>query len=720
MSPRRDISNKPNDESPDSPAPHLEPTQYREPGDTAASAPTLERTLADATPREHATSEQNPSEQAATDRQGERVHYFGDYELLEEIARGGMGIVYKAQQTRLKRLVAVKMILGGALASEQNVKRFLVEAEASANLDHPGIVPVYDFGEHGGTNYFSMAYVDGPSLAEKVGEHPMPADEAAALILKIADAVAYAHAQGVIHRDLKPENVLIDRDGQPRITDFGLAKLIDSDDELTQDGAIMGSVFYMPPEQASGQKSLIGPTADIYALGAMLYKLLTGHPPFQGPTAMETLNQVIHQDPIPLRRINSRIPRDLETICLKCLHKDIKRRFRTANELVEELTSFRRGEPIRSRPVGQIEHLWRWCRRNPLPTLLSAGLLFTVFFAAITVTTFLNRAKAEQRRFEQQQRSVETLSNMVLSKTLSETDEWLRLFFQPVEQQLSVTGDRVGAGLIDVETPKDANDFLVPLIEYYPQVSSLMIADDRGREHMLLRTEQQIDGQTNHLWRCRQTRLDQWQDEVRWTEWTSKQPTIQQHTESLSYDPRTRPWFRTAVNGLDESNADQNRRQAIHWTEPYLFFTTKDLGITASMAIPDSNGGHVTTVVAFDLLLQDITRFTTRKQPTQNGKLLVLTEDARLVALPKDAQFATPMQWKQWFMKPLEEINQPYATQAASVFSFNSDRKQIYRFESNGDQWWGAAKQFQLGDELTLWMLVLLPERDLHKRLSEQ
>ena len=185
----------------------------------------------------------------------------------------------------------------------------------------------------------------------------------------------------------------------------------------------MGSVFYMPPEQAAGKTSLIGPAVDIYALGAILYKLLTGHPPFQAPTVMEILKQVVDQEPVPPRRINPRIPRDLETICLKCLQKDISRRFGSADALVEELERFERGEPIRSRPIGRWEHIWRWCRRNPLSATLAAGLCAAVLLGVITATTLLNRARAEQRRFEQQQRTVEVLSEMVLSKTLDETDE---------------------------------------------------------------------------------------------------------------------------------------------------------------------------------------------------------------------------------------------------------------------------------------------------------
>jgi len=650
----------------------------------------------------------------------ERVHYFGDYELLEEIARGGMGVVYKARQARLKRIVAVKMILGGRLASEQDVKRFLIEAEAAANLDHPGIVPVYEFGEHSGAHYFSMAFVDGPSLAEKAGDNPMPPTDAADLLAKLADAVAYAHGRGVVHRDLKPANVLIDQDGQPRITDFGLAKRTNADDELTQDGTIMGSVYYMPPEQAAGKTALIGPAADIYALGAILYKLLTGHPPFQAPTTMEILKQVADQEPIPPRRVNPRIPRDLETICLKCLQKDVSRRFDSASELVEELERFHRGEPIRSRPTSRWAHAWRWCRRNPLSATLAAGLCIALLVGVVTITTLLNRARSEQRRFEQQQRTVDVLSNMVLSKTLDETGEWLRLFFQPVEQELLVACDWTRYGVIDADEPRAVNEFLVPVIEHYPQISSLMIADNRGREHMLLCIEQQRADTVERQWKCRQTRRDQWQREVRWLEWSNNQrDVVNVRTEQLDYDPRTRPWFQGAIAKIDSAAGSASPRGRTYWSAPYVFFTTKDLGITASLTVPTAEDGTVKTVVAFDVLLEDITRFTVKKHPTPNGKVFVVTEDAKLVGLPNDSSLRTPKQWKELFLKPLSDLGQPYASDASKVFSFSLDEgQQIRSFQSEGLTWWGATTPFQLGDDLTLWILVLVPESDLHRSIA--
>ena len=224
------------------------------------------------------------------------VRYFGDYELEREIARGGMGVVYKARQVKLNRPVALKMILAGNLAGEAEVRRFYLEAEAAANLDHPGIVPIYEVGQHEGQHYFSMGFVEGQSLAHRVAEGPLPPREAAALMVQIAEAVQYAHEKGVIHRDLKPGNVLLDTQGRPKVTDFGLVKKLQSDSGLTASGQIMGTPSYMPPEQAQG-RSDIGPLADVYSLGAMLFCLLTGRPPFQADNVMETLKQVLEQDP---------------------------------------------------------------------------------------------------------------------------------------------------------------------------------------------------------------------------------------------------------------------------------------------------------------------------------------------------------------------------------------------------------------------------------------
>lgn len=301
-----------------------------------------------------------------------RLHYLGDYEILEEIARGGMGVVYRARQVSLDRVVAVKLILAGALASQSDVNRFYAEARSAANLDHPNIVPVYEVGDFEGQHYYSMAFIHGNNLAEKTAEAPIAPTEAARLLTSIARAVDYAHAQGVVHRDLKPSNIMIDEHGQPRITDFGLAKRINDNSHETTEGQIIGSPCYMSPEQADGRVAFVGPASDVYALGGVLYNCLTGGPPFKSASCHETLKQVIEREPQRLRSINASVPRDLETIVHKCLEKEISRRYRTAQELVDELQRFLSGQPIVARPVSTTERSWRWCQRNPMVASLAA------------------------------------------------------------------------------------------------------------------------------------------------------------------------------------------------------------------------------------------------------------------------------------------------------------------------------------------------------------
>jgi serine/threonine protein kinase len=282
-----------------------------------------------------------------------------------------MGVVYKARQMSLNRTVALKMILAGQLAGEDDVKRFYTEAEAAANLDHPGIVPIYEVGQHEGQHYFSMGYIEGQSLAAKVAKAPLSAGEAAQLVQSVAEAVQFAHDHGVIHRDLKPANVLLDSKGQPRVTDFGLAKRVTGESELTATGQVLGTPSFMPPEQAAGKLDQIGPVSDVYALGAILYTLLTGRPPFQAANPLDTLLQVLEQEPIAPRTLNARIRRDLETIALKCLEKEPRRRYASARELAGELQRFLNGEPIVARPISRTERAWRWCKRKPLATTLS-------------------------------------------------------------------------------------------------------------------------------------------------------------------------------------------------------------------------------------------------------------------------------------------------------------------------------------------------------------
>jgi len=310
---------------------------------------------------------------------GALVRYVGDYELLEEIARGGMGVVFRARQASLQRDVALKMILAGELADDEAVERFRSEAQAAARLKHPGIVAVYEVGEHAGQQYFSMELVEGESLAEVIARGPLPGRKAAEYVRKIAAAIHYAHGEGTLHRDLKPSNILIDRTDEPRITDFGLAKRIDDDHRRTVTGAVLGTPSYMPPEQASGNHALVGPRSDVYALGAVLYELVTGRPPFQADTPLRTLQQVLEHEPAAPTVLNPEVPADLEVICLKCLRKRPDRRYGSAQELADDLGRFLRREPIAARPASRIAEASSWLRRNPW-TLVAVvcGLVVTL------------------------------------------------------------------------------------------------------------------------------------------------------------------------------------------------------------------------------------------------------------------------------------------------------------------------------------------------------
>jgi len=324
----------------------------------------------------------------------QRVRYLGDYELLDEIARGGMGVVFRARQTSLNRIVALKMILAGVLASDEEVKRFYLEAEAAAQLDHPGIVPIYEVGRHEGHHYFSMGFVSGTSLARQLVAGPLPPRVAALIVRQVAEAVQYAHSRGVIHRDLKPGNILIDQNGIPRVTDFGLAKRIESGSDLTGTGQILGTPSYMPPEQAAGRMSAVGPLSDVYSLGAILFCSLTGRPPFQSASPLDTLLQVQQQEPVSLRSLNGKIPVDLETIALKCLEKPPSRRYGSAQELADELERFLAGHPILARPVGRVERSWRWAQRNPVVASLLVAVAVSLIGGTMISSLFAARAAA--------------------------------------------------------------------------------------------------------------------------------------------------------------------------------------------------------------------------------------------------------------------------------------------------------------------------------------
>jgi serine/threonine protein kinase/tetratricopeptide (TPR) repeat protein len=308
-------------------------------------------------------------------RSVEMLGELGDYELLEEIGRGGQGVVFRARQKSLNRSVALKVIGLGQWATKAHLKRFRLEAEAAASLEHPSIVPIYEVGERDGSCYFSMKFVEGGQLDEVVRRTPMSIRQAAELIAKVARTVHYAHEHGILHRDIKPGNILLDAKREPHLTDFGLARLVESESSVTQTLDVLGTPSYMAPEQALGDNAAVSSGTDVYGLGAVLYQLLTGQPPFAGGTTYETIKLLLDTEPRPPRLLNPKIDRDLSTICLKCLEKDPKRRYPAAAGLAEDLERWLKHEPIRARHTGAFARGGKWIRRNPTSTLLVASLI---------------------------------------------------------------------------------------------------------------------------------------------------------------------------------------------------------------------------------------------------------------------------------------------------------------------------------------------------------
>ncbi len=320
---------------------------------------------------------------------------FAGFELEKEIGRGGMGVVYKARQKDLDRTVAVKMILDSYLASEEHIRRFHEEAKAAARVQHSNIVHIHEVGQWNDQHYFVMEYIDGVSLAQKVARGLIDPEQAAVLVQRVARAVDHLHRQGIIHRDLKPSNILIDEDGEPHVTDFGLAKIFQSDGQATATGLIVGTPSYMAPEQAAGNSTLLGPKSDIYSLGAILFELLTGRPPFQEERPLDTIMKVLSGEPPLPRSLNRKVPRGLELVCLKCLARNPDARYETAAALADELGRYLKGEALEVRPPSFVQRIRRWGRREPaLATRLGVlGIFFCVqwanFFAKIDDPTFV-------------------------------------------------------------------------------------------------------------------------------------------------------------------------------------------------------------------------------------------------------------------------------------------------------------------------------------------
>ncbi|MHB8954185.1 MAG: bifunctional serine/threonine protein kinase/MFS transporter [Pirellulaceae bacterium] len=322
-------------------------------------------------------------------KHGAAPRRLGDYELLEELGRGGMGVVYLAPPVNLNRQLAVKMILSGPLASRIDRERFLAEAQAAARLDHVGIVPVYQVGEEGGRMYFSMKYIKGPTLSDLLQAGPLPPHMAAQLLAKVSRAIDFAHQSGVLHRDLKPSNILIDEEGEPHVTDFGLAKRIKDPHSMTHSGAVVGTPAYMSPEQAAGNKGM-GPASDVYSLGAILYHMLTGEPPFQAASPVDAVMKVIEQDPVPPRQLNRGVDRDLELIAVRCLQKPPDLRYASAGALAADLEAYLNHEPIAARSGRFTQVISRWFRETHHATVLENwGLLWMWHSLALLVACLL-------------------------------------------------------------------------------------------------------------------------------------------------------------------------------------------------------------------------------------------------------------------------------------------------------------------------------------------
>ena len=419
-------------------------------------------------PSEQATETYRPPDASAPSAIGGPASVRG-YEILREVGRGGMGVVYQARHVQLDRVVALKMILAGGHAGEAELARFKTEAQAVARLQHPNIVQIFEVGEHDGLPFFSLEFCAGGSLDKKLKGTPVSPRRSAQIVETLARAMHAAHEAGVVHRDLKPANVLVAAEGVLKVTDFGLAKKM-SDPGQTRSGAVMGTPSYMAPEQAGGKTKEVGPAADMYALGAILYELLTGRPPFKGPNALDTLVQVLSNDAVPPRQLQPKTPRDLETICLKCLEKQAARRYATAAELADDLGRWQRGEPVRARPPSLGYVLGKQVRRHWTPLVAAAGVL--LLLAAVVVGAFVQvmgaRDEAVQKGNDLQKKTEE----------LKEASDAKQQTLNNLNKQLSVSA-RIAAGRSDAEyragNLRDSLNWMLQAYNLAPQEDSLRL-----------------------------------------------------------------------------------------------------------------------------------------------------------------------------------------------------------------------------------------------------
>lgn len=445
--------------------------------ETAAFFPEHEKSFERETIHERKAQLKEPTRPAIQAAEAAAPKQIAAYEIVAELGRGGMGVVYEARDLRLKRTVALKVILAGGHAGNSELERFQTEAEAVARLKHPNIVQVYETGEQDGRPFIALEYCPGGCLTDRLtGNTPSP-QESARLVASIADAMEHSHRAGVIHRDLKPGNVLFDTDGAPKIVDFGLAKKLDEDEGHTRTGMVMGSLGYMSPEQASGKSGQTNHATDIYAIGAILYALLSGQPPFQAASVIETLNLVIQGEVVPIRRLNPACPRDLETICLKCLQKSVGNRYLNAAEIAADLRRFLNGEPILARASTPYEQIVSWMRRNPLPSIVAGT---SVLMLAILSATFAGMAYRNNRIIKTiQERDMrvqelrgdiqyadEVLTNSCALATLTGETRW-RERYQEYERELIASIDEAVTLVPDAKAGLDevnaANEALIQI-----------------------------------------------------------------------------------------------------------------------------------------------------------------------------------------------------------------------------------------------------------------
>jgi WD40 repeat protein len=381
------------------------------------------------------------------------------YEVLEELGRGGMGVVYLARQLHLQRLVALKVLNPGGVDRAEGRARFQTEAEAVARLQHPNIVQVFEVGECRGTPYFSLEYCPGGSLRGHLQASPLPARRAAEVVQALAHGVQAAHSKGVIHRDLNPANVLLTEDGTPKVADFGLARRLD-DTGRTQSGVVLGTPSYMAPEQAAGQGKRVGPAADVYALGAILYECLTGRPPFKAASLMETLRQVTSEEPVQPALLQPGVPPDLETVCLKCLHKEPEKRYASAADLADDLGRFLAGEPVRARRTGPLERGWNWCRRNPVVAGSLLGVALALLLGTAVAWWFALEARTSARLADEKKREAEEVARRATERAYVAD---MHLVARAWEGGMPVRVDE----LLDAQRPEQTGDMDLRGFEWY-------------------------------------------------------------------------------------------------------------------------------------------------------------------------------------------------------------------------------------------------------------